>query len=183
MSIRDEERRTRHDATHHVFAARVAPALTRWDDDGEPPGTAGPPVLGELDVRGLVETVVVVTRWFGGTKLGTGGLARAYADAAARVLDEGRAREVRAAAVRHIRYGFEDTGAVARVLEVAVVVRGADEYVADREADGEPGVRTEVRVPAGGAVTLDRRLRDATAGRVRLEPVEDPERCWIDATT
>src|SRR5690606_38177495 len=131
-----------------------------------------------------VEAVVVVTRWFGGTKLGTGGLARAYGDAAARALEAARTRRVRPAGIHHVAYGYADTGAVARVLTAAGVVRGADGSGADvapaeddgpgppadpaaAERDDAPlaGVRTEVRVPRGGAAALDRALRDATAGR------------------
>ena len=54
--------------------------MTRYDDDGEPSGTAGPPILRQIDAQTLTNTLVVVTRYFGGTELGTGGLARAYGD-------------------------------------------------------------------------------------------------------
>jgi uncharacterized YigZ family protein len=73
-----------HDATHHCFAYRLgADALQiRAADDGEPTGTAGKPILLVLTARKLTDVLLVVTRYFGGTKLGTGGLARAYAEAA-----------------------------------------------------------------------------------------------------
>jgi uncharacterized YigZ family protein len=77
------------DASHHVFAFRVGhgnSVIDGMSDDGEPSGTAGPPVLAVLRGTQLGDVIVVVTRYFGGTKLGTGGLVRAYSDAARAVL-------------------------------------------------------------------------------------------------
>lgn len=84
-----------HDARHHCTAMVLGPdgALRRSNDDGEPSGTAGRPMLDVVTGRGLSDVVVVVTRWFGGTLLGAGGLVRAYGDATAAALD--------AAGVRH----------------------------------------------------------------------------------
>lgn len=175
VELRDRERRRHHDATHHVFAVRLAGGDVRWDDDGEPAGTGGRPLLAELESRELVDTAIVVTRWFGGTKLGTGGLARAYGGAAARALEAGSVRTVVPGEIRHVRYEFADTGHVARALEAAGAARGPDEF-------GRT-VRTEVRIPRGTGAALDRRLRDATAGRARLEPDDQPASCWIAAAT
>lgn len=72
-------------ASHHVYAFRVgygASVTEGMSDDGEPSGTAGPPVLAVLRGSDIGDIVIVVTRYFGGTKLGTGGLVRAYGDAA-----------------------------------------------------------------------------------------------------
>jgi hypothetical protein len=74
-----------------------------------------------------------------------------------------------------VAYEFADTGNVARVLEAAGAVRGPDEF--------GHAVRTEVRIPRGTGSALDRRLRDATAGRARLEPRDEPASCWIAAAT
>lgn len=73
------------DASHHVYAFRVGyggSVTEGMSDDGEPSGTAGPPVLAVLRGTEIGDVIVVVTRYFGGTKLGTGGLVRAYGDAA-----------------------------------------------------------------------------------------------------
>jgi uncharacterized YigZ family protein len=73
------------DASHHVYAFRVGfgnSVTEGMTDDGEPSGTAGPPVLAVLRGTQIGDVIVVVTRYFGGTKLGTGGLVRAYSDAA-----------------------------------------------------------------------------------------------------
>jgi len=85
-----EECRALHpDATHHCFAWRLGrPALERASDAGEPVGTAGQPMLRALRGAELSDVAAVVSRWFGGTKLGKGGLARAYAGAVLAALRE-----------------------------------------------------------------------------------------------
>jgi uncharacterized YigZ family protein len=78
------------DASHHVYAYHIGhgnSVIDGMSDDGEPSGTSGPPVLAVLRGSGLGDILVVVTRYFGGTKLGTGGLVRAYSDAARAGLD------------------------------------------------------------------------------------------------
>ncbi|HEX2120701.1 MAG TPA: YigZ family protein, partial [Thermoanaerobaculia bacterium] len=76
-----------YDATHHCWAYRLfADARTRSSDAGEPSGTAGRPILAAIEGAGLHDVAVVVVRWFGGIKLGTGGLSRAYRDTAAETL-------------------------------------------------------------------------------------------------
>jgi uncharacterized YigZ family protein len=77
------------DASHHVYAFRVGygnSIIEGLSDDGEPSGTAGPPVMAVLRGTDIGDTVIVVTRYFGGTLLGTGGLVRAYGDAAREAL-------------------------------------------------------------------------------------------------
>lgn len=72
------------DASHHVYAFRVgygSSVTEGMSDDGEPSGTAGPPVLSVLRGSEIGDVIIVVTRYFGGTKLGTGGLVRAYSEA------------------------------------------------------------------------------------------------------
>jgi uncharacterized YigZ family protein len=83
------------DATHHCYAYRIGidGRLFRTVDDGEPSGTAGKPILSAIDKRGLTNVLAVVTRYFGGTKLGVGGLTRAYAQAAGEALAKGEAVE------------------------------------------------------------------------------------------
>src|SRR5690606_22175229 len=82
-AVVEEARATHWDARHHCSAFVLGPdgATVRSNDDGEPAGTAGTPMLEVLTHSGLTDVVAVVTRWFGGTLLGTGGLVRAYSDA------------------------------------------------------------------------------------------------------
>ena len=87
-AVIDAARRAHHDARHHcsAFILGVDGRVERSNHDGEPSGTAGAPMLEVLRGSGLSDVVVVVTRWFGGTLLGTGGLIRAYSDAVAAAL-------------------------------------------------------------------------------------------------
>jgi uncharacterized YigZ family protein len=88
-AVIEQERRAHWDARHHCSAFVLGPdrSVERSNDDGEPPGTGGAPKLEVLRARELSDVVAVVTRWFGGTLLGTGGLSRAYADAVRAALD------------------------------------------------------------------------------------------------
>ncbi len=79
-------------ARHHCFAWRFGPdgARHRANDDGEPSGTAGRPILGQIDSFGLTDVLIVVVRYFGGTLLGTSGLIQAYKESAAEALRQGQ---------------------------------------------------------------------------------------------
>ena len=171
LQVREDRRRQMHDATHHVWAARLADGTTRFDDDGEPSGTGGRPILAALEAAEFVDVVCVVTRYFGGTRLGTGGLARAYGRAASLALEAAPRRRVERAEVRHVRYSFADTGLVARTLASHGAVRDHDDF--------RDSVRTTIRIPAGTGSQLDRALRDATHGRASLEECEVPETGWL----
>jgi uncharacterized YigZ family protein len=93
-----------HDATHHCWAYRIGTTgeRARYDNSGEPQGTAGPPILDVLKHNDLTNTLVVVTRYYGGTKLGAGGLVRAYGEAAKKAVEASGVIELRLA-----REGFE----------------------------------------------------------------------------
>ena len=73
--------RQEYKANHHCWAARFVTGEERFNDDGEPSGTAGQPIMQQLQGESLLNSLIVVTRYFGGIKLGTGGLARAYSEA------------------------------------------------------------------------------------------------------
>jgi uncharacterized YigZ family protein len=117
--LRERQRRY-PDATHHCWAWRVGrpgPLCERSADAGEPSGTAGRPIADALRGASLENVVCIVTRYYGGTKLGTGGLARAYGDAARGAI--GEAQIVEHTVVRELMLSFdhERTGVVYRVLE------------------------------------------------------------------
>ncbi len=117
------------DATHHCWAWRLGdPARERSADAGEPAGTAGMPILQALRGAGLSDVMAVVVRWFGGTKLGKGGLARAYAAAAREALPGlPVVRKVRTARVA-VEVPYEKVGAVKRLLRPPEVELEAEEY-------------------------------------------------------
>jgi putative IMPACT (imprinted ancient) family translation regulator len=158
-------RRREPQATHWCWAARLgAPgergdgATPRTSDDGEPSGSAGIPILREIERRGLSDTLVVVTRYYGGTKLGTGGLARAYGEAAGLALDAApTAVRVVRVAIR-LAFGFADTAAAMRVASGAEVVVREQTYGAD-------GTVLMLDVPRSAAEGLMARFVEATAGR------------------
>jgi uncharacterized YigZ family protein len=113
-TIRERE----HTATHHCMGYRlgVEGDDARYDDDGEPSGTAGPPILRQIDARDLTNTLVVVTRYFGGTELGTGGLARAYGNAAAAALDRASLVERVVRTPVRLQFEYDDTSPAEQVL-------------------------------------------------------------------
>ena len=89
--ILEEVKKKYYDARHHCFAYRIQEnnmLIEKCSDDGEPTGTAGTPMLNILKGRELINVLVIVTRYFGGTLLGTGGLVRAYSDSTIKVLEE-----------------------------------------------------------------------------------------------
>lgn len=163
-----------YDATHHCVAWRLRSGVWRAIDAGEPSGSAGAPILAAIDGAGLTDCVVVVTRYYGGTKLGVGGLIRAYGDAAALAL-EAAARRVGTPASRlRVRYPYEHTAAVMRTLE-----RTEAQEIEHGFAEGEGEVEFSVATSAEpGVATL---LRDATAGAVLPERVG--ERILYDASS
>jgi uncharacterized YigZ family protein len=156
------------DATHHVFAYRIghgASIIEGMSDDGEPSGTAGRPVLAVVRGSGLGDLTVVVTRYFGGTLLGTGGLVRAYGDAAKAVLAVlPRAAKIERAALRlTLNYSSYD---VARRLIAAYGGTVTDETFA---AD----VTIDLLLPTVQVAALTAAVEQATAGRATIAPRDD----------
>jgi uncharacterized YigZ family protein len=85
-------RKQYHDARHHCYAYRLGPEPyeIRYNDDGEPSGTAGKPIFGQLQSFGLTNVLIVVIRYFGGVKLGAGGLIQAYRNASRTAIENGK---------------------------------------------------------------------------------------------
>jgi len=113
----DVLRREHHDATHVCFAYRVrarGDVVAHADDAGEPKGSAGLPILQQIEAAQLVDVVGVVVRHFGGVKLGVGGLVRAYGDAMSAALAEAVVVERFAEVVLRIRFPHGVTSAVMR---------------------------------------------------------------------
>ena len=146
-------------ATHNCWAWRMGQDY-RSSDDGEPAGTAGRPILAAIDGQRVDGVMVVVTRWYGGIKLGAGGLVRAYGGCAAECLRTADKVERVELAPLRIAFGFDDTGAVHAAL-AAVGAERLDERFGD-------GVEMDLRVPADRVPALKLHLRDATRNRVRL---------------
>ena len=108
-----------HDARHHCYAYRLGHLGDRFraNDDGEPSSSAGRPILGQIDSRGLSDTLVVVVRYFGGIKLGIPGLIRAYKTSTAEALDNAGTIEKVAGKWFGVRFGYQDMNQVMRILK------------------------------------------------------------------
>ena len=150
-------------ATHHAYAWRLGPppGTTRSSDDGEPGGTAGAPILDRIVGAELYDVLVVVSRVFGGTKLGAGGLVRAYGGAAGEALGLAGTRELIPTRRVRLVHQWADSGAVAGVLH-AFGLHADDGTFSER-------VELELEVPLARLHGLGRAVRDATGGRARLE--------------
>jgi uncharacterized YigZ family protein len=158
------------DATHHVSAYLVGggnSVVAHAADDGEPAGTAGRPALAVLRGSGLGDVAVVVTRYFGGTKLGTGGLVKAYTQAVQAVVAEvPRAQKVLAHRVRlKIPYSFLE--------RVRLLVEREEGEVLSESFAAE--VTMMLRFPVTRFASFQDGLRELSAGRLKAEVVETGE--------
>jgi uncharacterized YigZ family protein len=171
-AVVDAVRKEHWDARHHCTAFVLGPtrAVERSNDDGEPAGTAGAPMLDVLRGAGVSDAVAVVTRWFGGVLLGTGGLARAYADATRAALDE--AGTVRRILVEEhvLAVDHADAGRV----EHALRARGVD-VLGTEYADL---ARLRVAVPPADRSSTVALVAELTAGRAQLTRLGEN---WVDA--
>ncbi len=165
-------RRQHWDARHHCSAFVVGPerTLEQAGDDGEPAGTAGPPILAQLRGRELSDAVVVVSRWFGGVLLGTGGLTRAYAEAARAVLDEVGSLERVLHDLCEVSVDIAEVGR----LEHALRSRGA--RVLGVEYTGEAQLR--LSVPPAARHVVEETVAELTGGTAEPRLVG---RQWVDA--
>lgn len=139
--------------------------MFRFSDDGEPSGTAGRPILSMIDKHNLHRTVLIVTRYFGGTKLGTGGLIRAYRECAEQTIRQARI-------IRRVKYRYlKITYPFAMINKVQHLV---DQYNAQiREDASESGMKAEIGVPQSLVSRFLNELQSRTAGRADiLKPPE-----------
>jgi uncharacterized YigZ family protein len=154
------------DANHHVYAFRVGfgqSVIDGMSDDGEPTGTSGPPVLAVIRGSGLGDVLVVVTRYFGGTKLGTGGLVRAYTAAASAVLSEvPRSEKVKRVKIA-LMFPYSAYTVVKRILAEIDARLGQEIF--------DTSVELHIEIVADKADTLYVQLRDLTAGELVFEPL------------
>jgi uncharacterized YigZ family protein len=151
------------DASHNAWAYRISemPQVFASSDDGEPGGTAGRPMLAVLKGSGLLEVVAVVTRYFGGTKLGTGGLVRAYSNAVREALKVLPTKELVLHKLSRISIDYGLYNDLRHLLpRYDVVIR--EETFAEE-------VTMEIAVPYDRMDALATFLRDATAGQLIMQ--------------
>ena len=155
------------DATHHCYAfvADTLGNLMRFSDDGEPQGTAGMPILDALRGKKLYQTAVVVTRYFGGVKLGAGGLVRAYSGAASECLDGAEKRFFEPCARYMLTLGYELSDAVRKYISANGWMLADAQY--------SDCVRLTVAVRSREEEAFAAKIVDFTAGRVRVEKQDE----------
>lgn len=144
-------------ATHNCWAYRIGQQY-RFNDDGEPGGTAGRPILQAIDAQQMDNTIVVVTRWYGGIKLGAGGLARAYGGCAAECLR----LAAKTKAIEMTAVVFALPFAILPLLHARLAEFGAS--IAEERFDAE-GANLRLDLPAASVATLRTWVTDATRGR------------------
>ena len=154
-------------ASHNCFAYKIGQS-TRSSDDGEPGGTAGLPMLSAIEGSGFDNVAVLVTRYYGGTQLGAGGLVRAYGGAAAKAL-EGAPSKVTYPVVDALidSPALDDLGGIYSSMEAHGAVKEDEEFCDDG------GVHVQVTVERRRAKRLGEALRDATQGRARYRVLDD----------
>ena len=153
------------DARHHCYAYIIREGnYMRYSDDGEPQGTAGMPILEVLRHAGVTNVCCVVTRYFGGILLGTGGLARAYTKGAQIALEAAGLSQMDRYSLLLLSCPYNLLDAVQKVLPEHGASVEEIEYGAD--------VTLTVALPEGGEETLNTALMDATAGQVAAEYIE-----------
>jgi len=144
-------------ATHNCWAYRIGQAY-RFNDDGEPGGTAGRPILQAIEGQGLDRVAVLVVRWFGGIKLGAGGLVRAYGGCAAQCLRLGPRIPIVEAATVTCRCSYAELPLLKSRIGQAGATVEAENF------DGD-GVALTLVVPCTALEELARTVSDITRGR------------------
>ena len=155
-------RTQRPDATHVCWAYQIGSAY-RFADDGEPGGTAGQPILRAIQGQGLDRVAVAVVRYYGGTKLGTGGLVRAYGGTAAECLRTAPRLEVRPRIDVVATVPFAEVSTLYHLLGGYDLERGPEDYAQD-------GLNLSLRLYPDDLDRFTVALRDATRGSGEVRP-------------
>lgn len=153
-------RREFHDATHHCFAYRIDANEFRYSDDGEPSGTAGLPILKMLDKYHLLQSLLVVTRYFGGVKLGPGGLSRAYSQCAEETIRTSSLHKLIQYSAMTVQYPYSATRQVHYLVSKYSGLVDGSEFAAE--------VVSRLRIPSRNQPEFERELLQAGAGQVKI---------------
>ena len=148
-------------ATHNCWAWRIDYQY-RFNDDGEPSGSAGRPILAVIEGRELDQVMIVVTRYFGGIKLGVGGLVRAYGGTAAKCLDRAQIVEIIPRGDYRLRVDFALADSLHQLMERFEVEKRSEAYASE-------GLVLDVRLAQSQLAEFRRALAEISRGRARLE--------------
>jgi uncharacterized YigZ family protein len=161
------EQRRQHlpDASHHCWAYRIE-QQDRFSDDGEPAGTAGRPMLEVLMKRDLLSVIAVVSRYFGGTKLGAGGLVRAYGGSLAKALDRSQLVEIKERLQLRLFVPFELMDRTYRLIqEIERLEQLASRY-------STAGLELDIEIDRQEKNALVARLTEVSSGRIDTHCLE-----------
>ena len=165
----DSKKREYHDARHNCYAYMLADgAIARYSDDSEPQGTAGIPILNVVKMSGATDLCVVVTRYFGGILLGTGGLVRAYTTAAKMAVDAAGFAVYEEYALYKIDVTYADYQKLTAALSRAGICEDSCEF-------GE-GVAVRAAVVRGQESSLEKTVSETTFGKGKITLVGYEER-------
>ena len=155
------------DARHNCYAYVIGEKaqLVRFSDDGEPSGTAGKPILEVLLGAEVRNVVVVVTRYFGGTLLGTGGLVRAYTQAAQAGINASDVRTMRYGTLLEITTDYNGIGKIQYIMGLKNIIIEDAAYT--------DVVSFKVKIPYEEEETVRKEVIEATAGRAKIEKIEN----------
>lgn len=158
-------------ATHIAYGSVIVESgrpVERYDNDGEPRGTAGEPILQVIKGKGLSNCTIFVVRYFGGRELGTGGLSRAYSDTARGVIERGNILLEKERGRYLISFPYSFTGKITEIIEKFDEVN-----VLERNYGREPEL--EISVPVEIVESFFDRLRSGTAGSVEIKRIAGSE--------
>lgn len=148
-------------ASHNCWAWRLDHQY-RFNDDGEPASTAGKPILAAIEGKQLDHVMVVVTRYFGGIRLGVGGLVRAYGGTASKSIDQAGILEIQPRVECTIQAGFSWTGQVYAAIDACDASKLSEQHLDD-------GLKLKVEIRKASYEKLKSMLRDMTRGEAALK--------------
>ena len=173
QAIRYIEKIKKHywDARHNCYAFVIGKnnEVQRFSDDGEPQGTAGKPILEVLNVNHIHDALIIVTRYFGGTLLGTGGLVRAYGGAAKEGLKAAKIEQVCEGVSFRLHTDYNSIGKIKYILGQMQINPDHEEYGA--------GVIMDITIPMEQYPHLKSQITDATSGQASFLDEKSTEYC------
>ena len=149
-----------YDARHNCWCYLIGENVVRYSDDGEPQGTAGQPMLEVLKKKGIFMTAAVVTRYFGGVKLGAGGLVSAYTRAVAETVENAKIVKNAVGVSLEIKCGYEMYNALLQALK--------DKVFATLSTDFADNVKMTIAVPKEDADNIEKDITCALLGQVSV---------------
>ena len=167
LEVLEAARKKYWDATHNCFAYVIGERreTVRCSDDGEPSGTAGRPMLDVLLGEEITNVIVIVTRYFGGTLLGTGGLVRAYSKAVQEGLANSRIIDKKYGVRMEIQSDYNGIGKIQYLL--------AEDKVPVLDTEYTDKVTMQVLLPKGQVEQMKAKITEGTNGRARMREVEE----------